>query len=189
VNLDSYMDAGVFTSVALVNGLIEGLERGEKTRLMETGEAIRRALEIDPPSIANLKASDFPGFRELAGKLHDVFVSSDEGNIDQAAHILNALLAESPASPYLAKEDGVWRLHHHPADAQVLPMWRAICAESLARLVGAQASHRLGVCNASRCDRVFADTSKNATRRFCSAPCQNRTKTAAFRARKASNLD
>ena len=32
-------------------------------------------------------------------------------------------------------------------------------------------------------DRVYVDTSRNATRRFCSTACQSRTKAAAFRAR------
>jgi predicted RNA-binding Zn ribbon-like protein len=41
---------------------------------------------------------------------------------------------------------------------------------------------RLGVCAAPRCDRVYVDTSRNATRRFCSTACQNRVKAAAFRA-------
>lgn len=44
---------------------------------------------------------------------------------------------------------------------------------------------RLGVCTAERCDRVYVDTSKNGTRRFCSTACQNRVKAAAFRARHA----
>ncbi|GAB3474003.1 CGNR zinc finger domain-containing protein [Nocardiopsis coralliicola] len=39
--------------------------------------------------------------------------------------------------------------------------------------------------SAGQCDRVFADTSRNGTRRFCSTACQNRAKAAAFRARKA----
>ena len=104
---------------------------------------------------------------------------------DAAARRLNALLARHPASPHLAKEDGIWRLHHHPADAPLLPMWTSICAEALARMIGAQAAHRLGVCNATNCDRVFADTTRNASRRFCSVACQNRTKTAAFRQRQA----
>ena len=43
---------------------------------------------------------------------------------------------------------------------------------------------RLGVCAAERCDRVYVDTSRNATRRFCSTACQSRTKAAAFRARR-----
>ncbi|WP_456236959.1 CGNR zinc finger domain-containing protein [Actinomadura physcomitrii] len=32
-------------------------------------------------------------------------------------------------------------------------------------------------------DRVYVDTSRNGKRRFCSTACQNRVKTAAFRAR------
>jgi predicted RNA-binding Zn ribbon-like protein len=189
VKLDSYIDAGIFTSVALVNGLIDGFAGGEKASLPETGAAIRVALEIDPPSVANLTESDLPGFRALAEDLHAVFVRLSENDVDGAARIVNGLLRESPASPYLHKEDDIWRLHHHPPAAPVLPMWRAICAESLARVIGAQVFDRLGLCSASRCDRVFVDTSKNATRRYCSASCQNRTKMAAFRVRKASNLD
>ncbi|WP_405875666.1 CGNR zinc finger domain-containing protein [Streptomyces xanthophaeus] len=39
---------------------------------------------------------------------------------------------------------------------------------------------------AGRCDRVYADTSRNAARQFCSTACQNRTKAAAFRARRSA---
>lgn len=189
MKLDSYIDAGVFASAKLVNGLIDGFAGGEPVSLPEAGEAIQQALEIDPPSVAGVTERDYPGFRVLAEALHKIFVRLSEEDIDGAARIVNVLLRQSPALPYLEKEDGIWRLHHHPPDAPVLPMWRAICAESLARMIGAQASHRLGVCNASRCDRVFVDTSKNATRRYCSAACQNRTKMAAFRARKAGTRD
>jgi predicted RNA-binding Zn ribbon-like protein len=40
------------------------------------------------------------------------------------------------------------------------------------------------VCTAPRCDRVYVDTSRNGTRRFCSTTCQNRVKAATFRERK-----
>src|SRR5262249_57127412 len=39
-----------------------------------------------------------------------------------------------------------------------------------------------GVGRAPRCDGVFVDTARTAPRRFCSTSCQNRVKTAAFRA-------
>lgn len=185
MKLDSYIDAGVFASAALANGLVGGFKGGEKAELPKPGIAIKRALEIDPPSIRNLKETDFAGFLDLAESLRQIFVSSTESDLDRAANIVNELLRKSPASPYLAKEDGIWRLHHHPPDAPVLPMWRAICAESMARMIGAQAADRLGICNAVRCDRVFVDTSKNGTKRYCSSSCQNRSKMAAFRARKA----
>ena len=101
----------------------------------------------------------------------------------RAASRLNVLLADHPAHPHLAKEGGRWRLHHHPVDAALVPMYTSICAEGLARIVGAGGGARLGTCEGPACDRVFADVSKNASRRFCSTACQNRVKAAAFRRR------
>jgi len=61
--------------------------------------------------------------------------------------------------------------------------WAAGCATGLAVVLGGDLYDRLGVCTAPRCDRVYVDTSRNGTRRYCSTSCQNRVKTAAFRAR------
>jgi predicted RNA-binding Zn ribbon-like protein len=49
-------------------------------------------------------------------------------------------------------------------------------------VLGSEQQGRLGTCAAPRCDRVYVDVSRNATRRFCSTACQNRVKAAAFRA-------
>jgi predicted RNA-binding Zn ribbon-like protein len=64
-------------------------------------------------------------------------------------------------------------------------MWTAICAEAIARLIGTGQAGRLGICNAVDCGRAFLDQSKNASRRFCTITCQNRTKAAAFRSRRS----
>ena len=77
------------------------------------------------------------------------------------------------------RRHGRWRLHHHPVDADLVPMWTSICAEGLARMIGAGHADRLGTCAGPECDRVFVDLSKNASRRFCSTTCQNRVKAAA----------
>jgi predicted RNA-binding Zn ribbon-like protein len=76
-------------------------------------------------------------------------------------------------------------LHHHPADAPLVPMYTSICAEAMARMIGSGYTERFGICDASNCNRVFFDNSKNGTRRFCSVTCQNRVKTAAFRLRQS----
>jgi predicted RNA-binding Zn ribbon-like protein len=112
-----------------------------------------------------------------------VFADLCGGAVDSAAVRLNALLLQHPAHPHLAKEDGVWRLHHHPAEVELVPMWTAICAEALARVLGAGEAHRLGTCAA--CGRVFFDVTKNASRRFCSTTCQNRVKAQTYRRRHA----
>lgn len=187
VELDSYIDAGVLTSVMLINGLTGGFEGGSPVGSRDPVAAIKQALAVDPPSMTALTRRDVPGFVALAQTLRRVFAALDGRQIDSAARLLNELLARHPATPHLAKENGKWRLHHHLAAAELLPMWTSICAEGLARMIGAQAAHRFGICSAASCDRVFADTTKNASRRFCSVTCQNRTKAAAFRARLAGS--
>jgi predicted RNA-binding Zn ribbon-like protein len=183
MELDSYIDAGVFAAVSLANDLSENSRSDGKYDLELALNAIRRALAIDPPSVASLKITDVPDFVALARQLRKVFECLDAAKIDEAAEILNRILSDYPAAPHLAKENGLWRLHHHSANAAVVAMWSSICAEGVARMIGAQAAQRLAICAASDCDRAFVDLTKNASRKFCSTTCQNRTKTAAFRVR------
>lgn len=62
-------------------------------------------------------------------------------------------------------------------------MWTAISADAFARLIADGNHDRVGLCGARNCNRVYFDTSKNRSRRFCSTTCQNRVKAAAFRQR------
>ena len=184
MQLDGYADAGVLTAVELVNGLAAAPARGTPMLTSDVLATLARILAVDPPSIAQLREGDAPGFVGLAHRLHEVFDDLRAGDVDAAASRLNDLLAEHPAHPHLAKEAGHWRLHHHPVDAALVPMWTSICAEGMARIIGAGQGDRLGTCEVPGCDRVFLDVSKNASRRFCSTTCQNRVKAAAFRHRR-----
>jgi predicted RNA-binding Zn ribbon-like protein len=180
---DSYTDAGVFASVALVNDFTVTPPRGPKLSVDDALGVLAEVLAVDPTSVAMLVAADVPGFIALAHSLRTVFEHVSADDLDAAVEALNRLLAAHPAHPHLAKEDGRWRLHHHPASVRLVPMWTSICAENLARLISAGDHDRLGTCAAQGCRRVFVDESKNASRRFCSTTCQNRVKTAAFRRR------
>ena len=60
---------------------------------------------------------------------------------------------------------------------------RSTTAFALATLVSEYGVDRHGVCAAEGCERVFADTSRNAARRYCSSACSNRSAVAAHRAR------
>jgi predicted RNA-binding Zn ribbon-like protein len=175
--LDGYVDAGLIATVALVNDLVVDPDD-------DPAAVVERVLAVDPPSLDVLTRSDIPAFVALAGRLHEVFTALDDADVDRAAAVLNALLAEHLSHPHLAKEDGVWRLHHHPVDAPLVPMWTAICADALARRLGTGQGHRLGTCSDPGCGRAYVDVSKNASRRFCSTTCQNRVKAAAHRARR-----
>lgn len=186
VEFDSYENTGAMVAVDLVNELAVGYAYGRPYQPPDPLPAVRRILlAVDPPSAARLAPADVPGFVRLAGRLREVFGRLHDGELDLAADRLNDLLAAHSAHPHLAKEDGRWRLHHHPAHAAPVPMVTAICAEALARVIGAGAGDRLGTCGSADCDRVFLDGSRNGSRRFCSATCQNRVKAAAFRRRAA----
>lgn len=178
IYLDSYTDAGVITAMALANELAQPTVEDSKA-------VVARLLAFDASSLAMLRNKDVPGFVTLAHRLREVFVNLEDENIDAAAEQLNSMLAAHPAHPYLAKEEGIWRLHHHPSDAPLVPMYTSICAEAMARMIGGGYAERFGICEASDCHRVFFDNSKNGTRRFCSVTCQNRIKTAAFRLRQS----
>jgi predicted RNA-binding Zn ribbon-like protein len=186
VKIDSYEDAGVLAAVELVNELGVERESGAPMPTSEAVSAIARIVAVDPPSVAALDEGHVPAFVALARQLRDVFDDLHRGDLDIAASRLNELLARYPAHPHLAKERGRWRLHHHPVDTALVPMWTSICAEGMARLIGTGHGDRLGTCARVGCARVFLDLSKNASRRFCSTACQNRVKVAAFRQRRAS---
>jgi predicted RNA-binding Zn ribbon-like protein len=57
-------------------------------------------------------------------------------------------------------------------------------AASLTMIIGTGRAGRLGRCTAHLCDRVFYDTTRNGSRRFCGPACQNRAKSSAYRTRR-----
>jgi len=183
VKLDSYKDAGLLVAEALVNELDSNDERAVAPSPREAVLVLARMLAIDPPSVAQLTQAHVPAFVALARRLRSVFADLRNRDVDAAAATLNGLLAAHPAHPHLAKERGVWRVHHHPHDAPLVPMWTAICAAGLAEMIGDGEAQRLGTCERADCGRVYVDVSKNASRRFCSLTCQNRVKVATFRER------
>lgn len=181
VKLDSYRDAGVLVSIDLVNELV--VDQAEEQGPGEAVAVLKRILAVDAGSVAALRPVHAKGFAGLARELHRVFTDLAGGGLDAAAARLNRLLAKHPAHPHLAKEDGRWRLHHHPEDAPLLSMWSAICAEGLASMVSTDKASRLGICERIECGRAYVDLTRNGSRRFCCLNCQNRVKVAAFRAR------
>ncbi|MEO1063569.1 MAG: CGNR zinc finger domain-containing protein [Actinomycetota bacterium] len=169
-------DVGLTVAVALINDLdLAGPEDPMAT--------LRHVLSVDPPSLERLSSGDVPALVDLAHELHEICRRLGDGDLDDAAELVNDLLARHSAHPHLAFDDGRWQLHHHPKGAAVVPMWTAITADALARLIGDDQHDRVGRCAAGDCGRVFVDGSKNRSRRFCSTTCQNRVKAAAFRQR------
>ena len=177
----------VTVAVSLVNRLTAGEQHGHPYPA-PAGQALRgaatAALREGGSRITGMTATEAAGLAAVAGQLRAVFTAAAAGDLDGAARQVNGLLTATGARPWLDRHDGEsWHLHFHGADASLVSGWAAGCATGLAVVLGSDQHDRLGICTAPHCDRVYVDTSRNGTRRFCSTSCQNRVKTAAFRAR------
>jgi len=175
--------------VQLVNLLTPGEDRGRRYQPREGDERTAAVAAVLRESGGRGREPTWEEAAELcfvAAELRGVFEAVSAGSIDEAARQVNSLLIRTGARPELERHDGQsWHLHYHAADNSLPNGWAAGCATGLAVVLGGSRYDRLGVCTAPRCDRVYVDTSRNGTRRYCCTSCQNRVKTAAFRARSA----
>ena len=182
VTFGSHADRVVTLTVALVNELTAGQVRGRHVPRLDPADrqARARALLGLP-----LTVQETDELARLAVRLRPVFAAVENEDVERAVGEVNGLLEAYRPLPYLARADGgAWELHFHSPAGGAEERWGAGCATALAAVLASEAWRRLGVCSAPICDRVFVDLSKNGSRRFCSAACQNRTKAAALRARR-----
>ncbi|TDD82277.1 CGNR zinc finger domain-containing protein [Actinomadura rubrisoli] len=186
MNFNSHTDAVVQAAAGLVNALTEGERRGRPYTPPPPAElaadvtgvlrGVSRRVQAGESEMAELAA--------VARRLRAVFEAIAAGDVDGAAGQVNRMLEETQARPRLERHDGEpWHVHFHGTGGSFADDWAGPCATGLAVVIGGELHDRLGVCTAPHCDRVYVDTSRNGARRFCSTACQNRVKTAAFRAR------
>jgi predicted RNA-binding Zn ribbon-like protein len=121
--------------------------------------------------------------RRLRTRLRSLWTVADR---DEAAAIVNAILAEADARPYLTKHDEWdWHLHVTRPDASLADRMGAEAAMAVLDLIRENELGRLRICAADDCRDVLVDLSRNSSKRFCdTGNCGNRTNVAAYRARK-----
>jgi predicted RNA-binding Zn ribbon-like protein len=184
------MDVVVTVAASLVNTLTPGEDRGHPYPPVDDAQlpaAATAALRAGSPGTRDVTLAEATELRRFAMAFRAVFSAVASGDVDAAARQVNDLIAATGAHPWLDRHDGEpWHLHFHGAEDSPAVGWAAGCATGLAVVLGSDLRGRIGVCTAARCDRVYVDTSRNGTRRFCSTTCQNRVKAAAFRARQAT---
>jgi predicted RNA-binding Zn ribbon-like protein len=179
VNFDAYTDLSVVTAVDLVN--TRDVDTGADT-LTSPPELLRFLRDHRDSYDRQLTVTDVEEVQALRGRLRGVFTS---GDIVHVVGVLNALLAESNALPQLTDHDGVWHLHFTPPESSLVAHMAAEAAMGLASVIRDHGLERLQVCAAVGCSRVFVDTSRNRSRRYCNPEiCGNRTNVAAYRARR-----
>jgi predicted RNA-binding Zn ribbon-like protein len=108
------------------------------------------------------------------------------GDRDEAARIVNRMLADHDAVPQLVRHDG-WDYHVHAvaADAPLADRIAVETAMAMTDVIRMDELSRLSLCADSTCAGIVLDLSRNRSRRFCSTACGNRVAAAAYRARRS----
>ena len=122
--------------------------------------------------------------RRFQRELRQVFEASAEEDVAGVIEGLNVLMEKHPITPMISDHDPD-DLHLHVAtrSASVSELLIGESLLGLSTLVCDLGATRLGVCSATKCARVFVDTSPNRSRRYCSERCSSRANVAAYRAR------
>jgi len=125
-------------------------------------------------------AAELEAMRALRPALRELLTAER----DDAAELVNTLLADAQAVPQLRRHDGLdWHIHAVPAEA---PLPRRVAVETamaMIDLIRLDELSRLAVCADDRCEGLVLDLSRNRSRRYCSTACANRNAVAAYRAR------
>jgi predicted RNA-binding Zn ribbon-like protein len=167
-------EASLRAAVALVNSA------AEPDTLTEIGQLDAWYAEHGFTGRHDRDAAELKALRSLRPALREILTAER----DDAAELVNSLLAEAHALPQLRRHDGLdWHIHAVPANA---PLERRVAVEvamAMIDVIRADELSRLSVCADSRCDGLVLDLSRNRSRRFCSTTCANRNAVAAYRAR------
>jgi predicted RNA-binding Zn ribbon-like protein len=141
---------------------------------------------VEPRQAAT--AADLDAVHALQPRLRAVWQATDADTTEPLAELVNELLRDSGARPWLIDHGGGWGWHLHVTDpdARLEHRIAAQASFALADLVRLRETGRLRRCEAPDCDAVFVDLSKNRSRRYCdTGNCGNRQHVAAYRERRA----
>lgn len=102
-----------------------------------------------------------------------------------ASKRINEQLTDLPIAPSISEHDGLpAHIHWTPINATFDDQVISDIVMALAQEVCERGTARFGRCDASGCDWLFYDATRNRSRRFCADPrCASRTHTADHRAR------
>ena len=185
MNLDSNMKRQAFLATELVNRTLPGQAGGR--RYEPPADAMERFLDLLTPTMKQkLATADNHPVRlvRLAKALRPVFEVATEVEV---ASTLNGLMRRYKAHPYLTRDAGQpFHLHFHGDAETAVESLGGEFATALALLMDAYGMRRFGICEASSCDTVYVDLTRNGSRRYCGDACSARAKTAAYRRRQAA---
>lgn len=128
-----------------------------------------------PRTIADLEA-----VRQIRPRLRELLIADR----DEAADLVNEILADLTTSPRLRRHDDLdWHLHIVDDNAPLHVRILAETAMAVTDLIRADELTRLGLCAADDCDGIVLDLTRNRSKIFCSPTCSNGMAVAAYRER------
>jgi predicted RNA-binding Zn ribbon-like protein len=133
---------------------------------------------------------DLDALRHLRDELTAVFSACSQGDPAVGVDRLNALLISHPVHPVIVPAAGQARRERRPyqlslsGSGSVSDRFTTGAVMGLATVLTQFGPDRLGRCGLACCTGVFADTSPNGSRRYCSEQCANRANVTAFRFRR-----
>jgi len=145
--------------------------------------------------VALLDVNDYSGRRDLddaelqaVRALRPEFQRFWQVDRDEAVVLVNGILRDARALPQLVRHgDWDWHLHATDADAPLATRMRVEVAMAFIDVIRSDEFDRLRVCDASDCDAVLVDLSRNRSKRYCDVGnCGNRMNVIAYRARQSA---
>ena len=125
---------------------------------------------------------DAVALRPWAARLREVF---EAGTVAEKAERADGLLVAADCRPRLVSHgDGLpFHFHYAPVGGSLASRVEALTAAGLAHVIDDGGGERLRACGRVGCGVVFADTSRNGRRHFCSVRCANQVNVANHRLR------
>ncbi|MGB3827898.1 MAG: CGNR zinc finger domain-containing protein [Ornithinimicrobium sp.] len=111
-------------------------------------------------------------------------------DVPEQVDCVNTLLRDAAALPQVVRHDDFdWHLHATTPEQPLATRMSVEAAMALVDVLRMGETERLKVCDGQGCDNIFADLSRNRSRRYCSVACSNRMAAAAYRDRKGDAAD
>jgi predicted RNA-binding Zn ribbon-like protein len=174
MDYDTYGSSAVQLAIDLANAQLEAPDG--------VGDFVHSHTEwFTPGTSLEVSGRDATAIARTAQLVRAVALAESQQDVVER---LNVLLGQARPRPYATDHDGELHLHYARPDAPMAEQLTTTVAMGLSQVVVQHGWQRLGVCSAEGCDDVYVDTSRNASRRYCSNTCASRSTVAAYRARR-----